>query len=44
VGHLGLAALVTVLKIATVTFVPSQASTAVGVVKPNALPHSTIWS
>src|SRR6185436_6889231 len=35
---------VTVLVISITTLVPSQASTAVGRVKANGVPHSTIWS
>src|SRR6185436_12670423 len=37
-------ALVVVLVISMTTLVPSHASTAVGRVKANGLPHSTIWS
>src|SRR6185436_21100561 len=43
-GQRGTLTLVVVLVISRTTFVPSQASTAVGRVKVNGLPHSTIWS
>src|SRR4029077_4492626 len=42
-GQRGEAALVVVLVISITTLVPSQASTAVGRVNANGLPHSTIW-
>src|SRR5436190_2155507 len=43
-GHRGKVALVVVLVISITTLVPSHASTAVGRVKANGVPHSTIWS
>src|SRR5688572_24094233 len=42
-GQRGLTAVLTVFRMRITTLVPSQASTAKGGVKANAVPHSTTW-